>query len=204
MDLFVTGASMILAGMLGFWLGRGIVWRQSEEMENPEDMQDKQQNPRRGQIFFKGQEIGAPATGQLQVEENETHIILSLFPENGRIYAPTEGRIQRLAPMGKQIFLRTETGIDIFLQAGRQTDEMFSELYRCRIMEHEYVRKGTLLLEYDTVGIKASGADPVLLMLLNKEELRIRLCHKQGYIKAGATVLYADDEKRMVLYEKNS
>lgn len=217
MNLFITGAAAMLAGMGGFWLGRAVVWKDYEETEedsateeNPETEENsrnrKRTGCRRGPLRFRGQEIVAPASGQLRLEEEENNLIISCFPENGRVFSPAEGRIQRLAPMGSKMLLKTENGIELILQAGRQIDEMHSECYRCRIMEHEYVRKGTLLLEYDTAAIRSAGADPVLRMLLSKEQLEVSFLRREGYVKALEPVLCVqggDCEKQMALYERN-
>lgn len=152
-----------------------------------------------------GREIGSPVAGQMGVYVEDGRRKLRLLPDQGKVYAPASGRIQRLYPMGSAMLLHTEFGADLLLQAGNGVDEMCSGFYHCRVMEHEYVRKGTLLLEYDPVGIRGEGASPeVILSVENEEDLGGVTVTGQSRIKVGETILYIARGRHSESYEKLS
>lgn len=152
-----------------------------------------------------GREIGSPVAGQMGVYVEDGRRKLRLLPDQGKVYAPASGRIQRLYPMGSAMLLHTEFGADLLLQVGNGVDEMCSGFYHCRVMEHEYVRKGTLLLEYDPVGIRGEGASPeVILSVENEEDLGGVTVTGQSRIKVGETILYIARGRHSESYEKLS
>ena len=146
MDTFVLIAVGVLAAMTGFWIGRSLQWNTEEE----EDVTGSK-------IILKGNEIVAPVAGTVTVTESDGKKEMHIIPDQGKVYAPAEGRITKLYPMGSAMLLETEFGADILLKIGDKVDDMFSGCYRCRVMEHEYVRKGALLLEYDPESLSAGG-----------------------------------------------
>ncbi|MCM1112601.1 MAG: PTS glucose transporter subunit IIA [Muribaculum sp.] len=152
-----------------------------------------------------GREIGSPVAGQMGIFVEDGRQKLRLLPDQGKVYAPASGRIQRLYPMGRAMLLHTEFGADLLLQAGSGADEMCSGFYHCRVMEHEYVRKGTLLLEYDPAGIRGEGASPeVILSIENEGDLGGVTVMGQGRVKVGETILYIACGRHSESYEKLS
>lgn len=152
-----------------------------------------------------GREIGSPVAGQMGVYVEDGRRKLRLLPDQGKVYAPASGRIQRLYPMGCAMLLHTEFGADLLMQVGSGVDEMCSGFYHCRVMEHEYVRKGTLLLEYDPAGIRGEGASPeVILSVENEEDLGGVTVTGQNRIKVGETILYIACGRHSESYEKLS
>lgn len=230
MDMFVLGAIAVLAAMAGFWAGRSVQWQLVEAAEaevednretavNPGErpmggslaggrptgrrLAGRAENRRQSKTLSLGREIGSPVAGQVSVFEENGRCKVRILPDQGKVYAPTSGKIRRLYPMGSAMLLQTEFGADILLRAGSHVDEMCSDYYHCRVMEHEYVRKGTLLLEYDPAGISREGAEPeIVLSVENEEELGGMSVTGQGRIKAGEPVLYVACGKHSESYEK--
>lgn len=215
MDMFVLGAIAVLAAMAGFWAGRSVQWQLVEAAEA--DVEEgrgtaadvsarperRAESRRQSKTVSLGREIGSPVAGQVSVFEEEGKRKVRILPDQGKVYAPTSGKIRHLYPMGSAMLLQTEFGADILLRAGSHVDEMCSDYYHCRVMEHEYVRKGTLLLEYDPAGIGREGADPeIVLSVENEEELGGMTVTGQGRIKAGEPVLYVACGKHSESYEK--
>lgn len=217
MDMFVLGAIAILAAMAGFWAGRSVQWQlveaaEADVEESRGTVPDTGVRPERraesrkqSKTLSLGREIGSPVAGQVSVFEEEGKRKVRILPDQGKVYAPTSGKIRRLYPMGSAMLLQTEFGAELLLQAGNHADEMCSGFYHCRVMEHEYVRKGTLLLEYDPAGIGREGADPeVILGVENEEELGYVTVTAQSRIKVGEPVLYIACGKHSESYEKLS
>ena len=180
MDTFVLIAVGVLAAMTGFWIGRSLQWNAEEE----EDVTGSK-------IILKGNEIVAPVAGTVTVTESDGKKEMHIIPDQGKVYAPAEGRITKLYPMGSAMLLETEFGADILLKIGDKVDDMFSGCYRCRVMEHEYVRKGALLLEYDPESLSAGGADPgVAVSVQNADEFEQLRVTELPRMKAGEPLIY--------------
>lgn len=166
-------------------------------------LEGKSDKHRQTKTISTGREIGSPVAGQVSVFEENGKRKLRILPDQGKIYAPASGKIQHLYPMGSAMLLKTEFGAEIMLRAGQHVDEMCSDFYRCRVMEHEVVRKGTLLLEYDPAKISAEGADPGIVMSIeNEEEFGGMTVTGQKRMKAGEPILYVACDKHSESYEK--
>ncbi len=210
MDMFVLGAVAVLAAMAGFWAGRSVQWQLAEvegaaaEEESANGLtggilQSKTNGMMSGimerrrpvKILSPGREIGSPAAGQVSILEEDDRQKIRILPDYGKVFAPASGRIAHLYPMGSAMLLRTDFGADIMMKIGSRVDDMCSSYYRCRVMEHEVVRKGTLLLEYDPAAICAEGADPeIILSVENGEELDGVTMTAASRTKVGEPVLY--------------
>lgn len=210
MDMFVLGAVAVLAAMAGFWAGRSVQWQLAEaegaaaEEENANGLtggilQNKTNGMMSGimerrrpvKVLSPGREIGSPAAGQVSILEEDDRQKIRILPDYGKVFAPASGRIAHLYPMGSAMLLRTDFGADIMMKIGSRVDDMCSSYYRCRVMEHEVVRKGTLLLEYDPAAICAEGADPeIILSVENGEELDGVTMTAASRTKVGEPVLY--------------
>lgn len=211
MDMFVLGAVAVLAAMAGFWAGRSVQWQlaeaegaYAEEPEGVDGMEQGHLKSRAGgmmsnlmerrkpvKVLTPGREVVSPATGQMSIFEEDELRKVRILPDYGRVYAPASGRIKRLYPMGSAMLLRTEFGADIMIQIGGNVDEMCSGFYRCRVMEHEIVRKGALLLEYDPAALTLAGASPeIILTVENEQDLEKVTITGGSRIKFGEPLLY--------------
>ena len=127
----------------------------------------------------------------MSVTEENGKKQLRILPEQGKVYAPAAGRIKKLYPMGQAMLLQTEYGAEILLQVGDRVDDMYSVYYRCRVMEHEYVRKGSLLLEFDPAGIEQEGASAeIRISVENAQAFDSVTVSEQGALRAGEPLLY--------------
>lgn len=180
MDVFVLASVAVLSAMMGFWAGRSLQWREEDDERDP-----------RIKRILQGNEIGSPATGTVNVTEENGRREMRIFPEQGKIYAPAAGRIMRLYPMGRAMLLKTEFGAEVLLKAGTGVDDMYSGCYRCRVMEHEYVRKGALLLEYDMEQIAARGAEPEVTVSVENADTFAQISVTElTHMKTGEPLIY--------------
>ncbi|MBR1701748.1 MAG: PTS glucose transporter subunit IIA [Lachnospiraceae bacterium] len=180
MDMFVLVAVGILSAMTGFWIGRSLQWNLAEDEEAYKTKK-----------ILKGNEIVSPVTGEVRVTEENGKREMHIMPEQGKIYAPAAGKIQKLYPMGSAMLLETEFGAKILLKVGEHVDDMYSDCYRCRVMEHEYVRKGALIMEYDPKGIAAGGANPeVMVSVQNAEAFEQMAVTELAHMKVGEPLIY--------------
>lgn len=187
MDVFVLVSVAILSAMMGFWAGRSLQWR----------VEDDERESRIKRIL-QGNEIGSPATGTVSMTEENGRREMLILPEQGKVYAPAAGRIMRLYPMGRAMLLKTEFGAEILLKVGSGVDDLYSGCYRCRVMEHEYVRKGTLLLEYDMEQITAWGASTEVALCVENEDTFAQISVTElAHMKAGEPLIYVARGNRL-------
>jgi len=194
MDIFVLGAVAVLSAMAGFGAGRSLS-RQLAEAEGVTAVgrDEVVEKPvRRGQFktVSRYREIGAPVSGEVNILEEHGRKKVCIQPRQGKVYAPASGKITHLYPMGRAMELQTDFGAKILVSVGSHVDEMCSEFYRCRVVENEVVRKGTLIMEYDPDGIEENGGDAqVILSIENEEELERITQSSITHIKAGEAIL---------------
>ena len=110
--------------------------------------------------------VGSPVSGQvLGLKEGECPSIV-IDPREDRLYAPANGKITRLFPMGNALLFHTEFGTELFIQAGDARDDLLGRYFRPRVLQNEIVGKGQLLLEFDRQGLEAEGISPEVSVCL--------------------------------------
>lgn len=113
---------------------------------------------RRSEEEGKTWSLGSPVPGELFLREDEEQIRVVIQPDQDRLYAPADGKITRLFPMGNAFLFTTEFGLELYIQVGEADDELLGRYYRPRVIQNEVVPKGKLLLEFDRQGLWAEGA----------------------------------------------
>ena len=204
MDIFVLGAVAVLSAMAGFGAGRSLNWNNSlREGSNLEEDEGIAPIPKNIRALSKHWEVSSPVTGDFDVMEEQGKKLVRIRPLQGKVYAPASGKITKLFPMGRAMIMQTEFGAEISIQVGDKADEMWSELYRCRVMENEVIRKGTLVLEYDMERIEAAGGgSDVTLSVENEEALGPFSKSSSNHVKVGEPILYVACDIRSVSYDK--
>jgi len=113
---------------------------------------------RRNEEEGKTWSLGSPVSGELFLREDQDQIRVVIQPEQDRLYAPADGKITRLFPMGNAFLFTTEFGLELYIQVGEAEDELLGRYYRPRVIQNEVVTRGKLLLEFDRQGLEAEGA----------------------------------------------
>ncbi len=162
-DIVATG---VLGLLVGFWSGRSIRWKMEETEETGEDREERKNTAAR-QLVREGVTIGSPVNGEIRKRMEETAEetadagtgCISIVPEDGKVYAPTAGKVLKLYPMGNRIRFRTDSGLELLLNICRDREELHSAYYHCNVLQNEIVRKGKLLMEFDQEGLEREGVD---------------------------------------------
>ena len=105
-----------------------------------------------------GRVVGSPVTGLVVSYKEGEHPAVRLSPLEDRLYAPANGKVIKIFPMGNAFLFRTEFGTELYIQAGDVKDDLLGRYFRSRVVQNEIVNKGKLLLEFDRMGLKAEGA----------------------------------------------
>ena len=190
MQSFYIVAAGILGVLIGFWSGRSLLWKIEETEENAKGTHEGRKKTEGRQLAMQGTVIGSPVTGVVQNNtetnaqeakgdgetegawekdmwekaKNEVPGKVYIAPEDGRVYAPTAGKVLKLYPMGNRIRFCTDSGIELLLEVCRDREELHSAYYHCNVLQNEVVRKGKLLLEFDRDGLAKEGVDTAVTL----------------------------------------
>ena len=169
---------MMTAAVVGFMLGRVSMYGQALAPEEQEDMEEGQ-SMEEGHSMEKGHSkeksllpwhkrkpheeervhwsVGSPVSGFAEVQKGGERPVVVIDPDCDCVYAPANGKITRLFPMGNAFRLVTEFGAELYVQVGDGDDELMGEYYRPRVMQNEIVGKGKLLIEFDKKRLEMAG-----------------------------------------------
>lgn len=138
-----------------------------------------------------GWAIGSPASGEVSTFFEGSRRGAVIRACEGVLYAPASGKITRLYPLGNQMILRTDSGVELLIRVGSHADELCSMYYRPRVVQNEIVNKGKLLLEYDVEGLRKEGVDTeVSISVEAAEDFRDIIVTEKGLVKAGEELLW--------------
>ena len=214
MQSFYIVAAGILGLLIGFWSGRSLQWKIEETEGSSKGAHEERKITEGRQIAMQGAVIGSPVNGVIRnsteterTEESEEtrektkNVVpgkVCIVPEDGRVYAPTAGKVLKLYPMGNRIRFYTDSGIELMLEICRDREELHSAYYHCNVLQNEVVRKGKLLLEFDKEGLAKEGVDPAVTveMCSSRESGQIVRTWKD-HIHVGEELLWVQ-KKRMV------
>ena len=154
MQMYAVVATGVLGLLIGFWLGRSIRWNMEETEEEAVNRQEERRITGNRQLVMEGTAIGSPVNGEIrkisqdtlqdtteEASDDNTKCI-TILPADGRVYAPTSGKVLKLYPMGNRIRFRTDSGVELLLNICKDKEELHSTYYRCNVLPNEIVSKG--------------------------------------------------------------
>ena len=104
-----------------------------------------------------GRVVGSPVTGLVVSYKEGEHPAVQLSPLEDKLYAPANGKVIKIFPMGNAFLFQTEFGTELCIRVGDVKDDLLGRYFRSRVIQNEIVNKGKLLLEFDRMGLKAEG-----------------------------------------------
>ena len=84
---------------------------------------------------------------------------IAVIPDEGKVYAPSNGTITALLPSGHAIGLTTDDGVELLIHIGMNTVELQGKYFSPRVSLNSKVKKGDLLMEFDLEKIAEAGYD---------------------------------------------
>ena len=138
-----------------------------------------------------GWSIGSPVSGAVRSFCGSEGKGALVQPEVGKLYAPASGKITKLFPMGNQMQMRTDIGVELILRVGELKDDLHSMYYRSYVVQNEIVPKGKLLLEFDIEGLRGEGVDTTVFVTIASggDYQGIRLTPRET-VKTGEELLW--------------
>ena len=201
-DIVVAG---ILGLLIGFWSGRSLRWKIEETEEETSEAYEERKMTGSRQLTMQGTVIGSPVNGEIRKNTEEMPEgagasgdgQICIVPADGRVYAPTAGKVLKLYPMGNRIRFRTDSGVELLLNICRDREELHSGYYHCNVLQNEVVRKGKLLMEFDKDGLTGEGVDTaVTVEMCASGETGQLVKTWKDYIRAGEELLWVQRRGR--------
>lgn len=148
----IAGAALAAGFCMGRLIGGG-----SEEVNHEGRREGRRDNRRDSGIRFPFS-VGSPVSGEVTGGNGEGKQTVAVHPGEDRLYAPANGKIIKIYPMGNAFLFRTEFGAELYIKVGDSEDDLLERYYRPRVIQNEIVGKGKLLLEFDRRGLVKEGA----------------------------------------------
>ncbi len=118
---------------------------------------------------------------------------VAIEPSDGKLFAPCDGRVEKIFDSKHAINIVSDTGCEILLHIGIDTVKLGGKYFTVRAKEGQTIKKGELLISFDTKSIRDNGYKLVTPMIIcNSDEYEnIEILH-DGKIDAGTDLIKAE------------
>ena len=116
--------------------------------------------------------VAAPADGKLismkdipdpAFSDGTMGDCIGILPENGKIYAPCDGKVAVIAETKHAIFIEADDGRNILVHAGIDTVKLDGKGFTVPVSTGDTVKKGNLILEMDLDIVAQAGLSPMII-----------------------------------------
>ncbi len=90
---------------------------------------------------------------------------VAVIPEEGKVYAPADGRIISIFDTKHAICFSSNCGTEILIHIGVDTVNLQGKYFTPHVNTGDIVKKGQLLIEFDKENIQKAGYDTVIPMM---------------------------------------
>lgn len=172
MGNLINGIIAVLISLGVAFLATLVLYKDKNQMKeiDEEETVDKKDVPLVERI-----EVASPISGKavpLKEVSDETFASgaigdgLAIIPSDGKVFAPADGRIEVLMDSKHAIGFVTDTGVEMLIHVGIDTVELNGEYFTVHCKIGDLVKKGDLLLEFDTQAIKKKGYDIITPIII--------------------------------------
>lgn len=96
---------------------------------------------------------------------------IAVIPNSGKVVAPTDGKVVASFATGHAIGIHLDNNADLLIHIGIDTAELKGKYFQTLVQKGERFSAGQELLRFDVEGIKKSGYDPtVMVIVLNSSD----------------------------------
>ncbi len=91
---------------------------------------------------------------------------IAIIPDEGKLYAPADGKVIVLADTGHAVGMMTDAGTEILMHIGIDTVGLEGEPFTPHVTVGEHVSTGQLLMDIDLAYIREQGLDTVTPIII--------------------------------------
>lgn len=106
-------------------------------------------SPMRGEVIPLSEVHGEVFSGEMMGKG------CAIVPEEGKIYAPFDGKIVGLLESHHAVGIESTSGIEILIHVGMDTVKLQGRGFTAYVQDGEQVKKGQLLLEFEKKRLKS-------------------------------------------------
>ncbi len=119
---------------------------------------------------------------------------VAIVPSEGKLCAPVDAVITSiLMPSKHAVGLRTEDGMEMLMHIGLDTVKLGGKHFKAIAKEGQSVKKGDVLIEFDTEAIKKEGFDTITpVLIINSDDYSAITPIKMGKIEIGQQLMKAE------------
>ncbi|HLR61800.1 MAG TPA: glucose PTS transporter subunit IIA [Lentibacillus sp.] len=143
--------------------------------------------------------ISSPLSGELRpLNELDDEVFakeavgkgIAIYPSEGKLYAPANGKVTTVFPTGHAIGLTTDSGVEILLHIGLDTVDIKENVFELNVSKDEEVDTGQLLCTFDMDAITNKGFDLTSpIVITNSDAYETINPVSQKHIEAGNRLL---------------
>ncbi|MEI5527368.1 beta-glucoside-specific PTS transporter subunit IIABC [Streptomyces brasiliscabiei] len=108
-------------------------------------------------------------------------------PVAGEVVSPVEATVVTVMPHAYG--LRTDDGVEILVHVGIDTVKLEGRHFNPAVTEGTRVRPGDLLVEFDPIGVRAAGYDPVTVVVVTAQSGYTAVDAASGDVRTGDPLL---------------
>lgn len=115
---------------------------------------------------------------------------VAIRPADGKVYAPTDGKIEMTIETMHALSMTSERGAEILIHVGIDTVALKGKHFKTYVKEGSMVKRGDLLMEFDLEKISQAGYDLISPMIIcNSDDYQEveKVIDKE--IKVGETIM---------------
>lgn len=111
---------------------------------------------------------------------------MAVKPEEGKVYAPVNGKIASVFDTKHAICIEAENGAELLIHVGMDTVELGGKYFDVHVKDGDTIKTGDLLLEFDREAIEKSGYKTVTpVIVTNTDAFKEIVGEKSGKVRAG-------------------
>ena len=115
---------------------------------------------------------------------------IAMEPEEGKIYAPCDGRVEMIVGTKHAINITSQEGCEILLHIGIDTVKLAGEYFEAHVEKGQEVKRGDLLISFDMEGIRRAGYKMTTPMLIcNSDDYKTVEIMETGNMVVGERLL---------------